>query len=274
MTFPIVEIYCPECNEPMTLVNKPSIENTVFNREEYDKIVDYHYQCKANERHVGKWHEWSMELSKDVLYKGKLKDDGEPEKININNAQNFSKASEWCSISSEKEIVVMRILIPSLSNSELVADQLKLDATWDGNYDKLTPSDCEYYNKDYCIPCKSLDNFYECETVKIGNQIKIDKWKPEEPSKELAELEAKVELTRKKYPNEKDYIYAFMDAGKKIITGKMISDTDTYEMLKETIELANPEKLKLPRELGFSMISNKMKVFMNACFDLILNEEV
>lgn len=43
-----------------------------------------------------------------------------------------------------------------------------------------TPSKCEFYNKDYCIPCKSPEKFYECEMVKIGNQIKIDKWQPKE----------------------------------------------------------------------------------------------
>jgi len=43
-----------------------------------------------------------------------------------------------------------------------------------------TPSKCEFYNKDYCIPCKSPEKFYECDLVKIGNQIKLDKWKPED----------------------------------------------------------------------------------------------
>jgi len=34
---------------------------------------------------------------------------------------------------------------------------------------------CEFYNKDYCEPCRSPKEFYKCEMVKIGNQIKIDK---------------------------------------------------------------------------------------------------
>jgi len=41
-------------------------------------------------------------------------------------------------------------------------------------------SKCEFYNKNYCIPCRSPEKFYECEMVKIGNQIKINKWKPSE----------------------------------------------------------------------------------------------
>ena len=40
------------------------------------------------------------------------------------------------------------------------------------------PSCCEFYNEKYCTPCKSPVKYYECDMVKIGNQIKIDKWKP------------------------------------------------------------------------------------------------
>lgn len=45
-------------------------------------------------------------------------------------------------------------------------------------YPKETPSNCEFYNKDYYIPCKSPDKFYECEMIKIGNQIKLNKATP------------------------------------------------------------------------------------------------
>ncbi len=37
---------------------------------------------------------------------------------------------------------------------------------------------CEYYNKDYCTPCKHPDKYFDCELVKIGNQIKLDNSKP------------------------------------------------------------------------------------------------
>ena len=39
--------------------------------------------------------------------------------------------------------------------------------------------ECEFYNPEYCTPCKSPDKIYECDLVKIGNQIKLYKWKPE-----------------------------------------------------------------------------------------------
>jgi len=76
MTFPVVELFCPECSEPMTLINQPSIENCV-SYTEYDKQVDYHYQCKANERHTE----------------------------NIN----------YCNMSRDEQVVIMRILIPKLN---------------------------------------------------------------------------------------------------------------------------------------------------------------
>ncbi|GAI08421.1 unnamed protein product [marine sediment metagenome] len=115
MTFPKIELLCPQCKEPMTLINhKGEIKDCDV--KGYDKMVEYHFQCKANERHEGKWHKWSMKLHMDVLYKGEIRTNGEPKEINADNCQQFSKVSNWCGISTEKEIAVFRILIPKIGN--------------------------------------------------------------------------------------------------------------------------------------------------------------
>ena len=115
MTFPIVEIFCPECKERMTLVNKPELKKAIDVKRKifydgYDEMVDYHYLCNSNERHIGFWHDFD----------GKIvpKDDNNP---------HISRASNWCTISRDKDIVLMRILIPDLgvskmSDSGVVAD--------------------------------------------------------------------------------------------------------------------------------------------------------
>lgn len=81
MTFPVVEIFCPECKEPMTLVNKPEIEDCTH-LNGYDQIIDYHYRCDSNER--------KSEMSK-------------------------LRTDCWCNISDKKLITVFRILIPKLN---------------------------------------------------------------------------------------------------------------------------------------------------------------
>ena len=45
MTFPIIELLCPECEEAMTLINTPEMKDS--NKEGYNKFVEWHYQCKA-----------------------------------------------------------------------------------------------------------------------------------------------------------------------------------------------------------------------------------
>jgi len=37
-------------------------------------------------------------------------------------------------------------------------------------------NECKFYHKDYCEPCTSPDDFKECDLVKIGNQIIVDKF--------------------------------------------------------------------------------------------------
>jgi len=41
MTFPKLELLCSMCNEPMDIINQPELK---------DNVVEYKFQCKANER--------------------------------------------------------------------------------------------------------------------------------------------------------------------------------------------------------------------------------
>lgn len=38
------------------------------------------------------------------------------------------------------------------------------------------PKMCKFYHPDFCVPCKSPTDFKECDLVKIGNQIIVDKF--------------------------------------------------------------------------------------------------
>ena len=54
MTFPITELLCPECEEPMSVVNTPKLQKS--SKKGYDKKVEFHYKCLSNDRHKGdKW---------------------------------------------------------------------------------------------------------------------------------------------------------------------------------------------------------------------------
>ncbi len=42
------------------------------------------------------------------------------------------------------------------------------------------PPSCEFYNIEYCDPCKSPNDITKCDLFQIGTQIKIEKWNPSE----------------------------------------------------------------------------------------------
>ena len=47
------------------------------------------------------------------------------------------------------------------------------DGKWCYETTDSKPPSCEFYKKEYCPPCP--DNYYDCDLVKIGNQIRLDK---------------------------------------------------------------------------------------------------
>ena len=100
MTFPKIRLYCPECKEEMTLVNTPKPEPSIIIG--YDQVVEYNYQCLSNERHEGKWHDTEGNIVDDSL-------------ITQEKSMIYNKGgSNWCDISSNEYIMIMRILIPSI----------------------------------------------------------------------------------------------------------------------------------------------------------------
>lgn len=56
MTFPKIELLCPQCHEPMTMIEVPT-EAKKCDVEGYDLMVEYKFKCESNKRHAGKWHD-------------------------------------------------------------------------------------------------------------------------------------------------------------------------------------------------------------------------
>jgi len=213
MTFPIVEIFCPDCNYPMKLVNKPNLVdcNPPVNR--FDKQIDYHYQCNSDD-----------------------------------------KKGTSCFLSANELITVMRIQIP------------KLDL--DTPYSTPTAGYPSYPSNNTGFPV-------ETPNIDLGFSIIPEKEIEQEPIiNSFQEMREKAELIRKKYPNEKDFINRFSEAGQKIVEGKNLSDEEIYGLMKDSVELINPINLCLPKEEYFKQINEKYLKFMNNCIDIILSEDV
>ncbi|KKK93303.1 hypothetical protein LCGC14_2694250, partial [marine sediment metagenome] len=181
----------------------------------------------------------------------------------------ISKCSNWCTISRDKDIVLMRILIPEIELFEPKGHKINGYAQWNVNLskDEKTPC-CEFYNKKYCPPCP--EHYYDCDLVKIGNQIKIDKWKP---NLTFEEFEKKVKLFKKKFDSD-DITSMFMKAGQAIFDKGDWSIKDIYDIMKGVIELINPEKDNLSEKEIFNTLNDKFIIFINDCIDEILNEEI
>ncbi len=261
MTFPIIEIYCPECKKLMTLVNKPKLMDYKifgFTTSGYDEVVDYNYQCKSKERYPDLWEDYIN--GKKLNYNAYT--DKEIEKL---------KNSGWCNISKHNHILVMRILIPDLKPNTVAIKGNKLDGygQWNVNLSKgEKPPKCEFYNIKYCPPCP--EHYYDCDLVKIGNQIKIDKWKPILTFKEFKK---KIKLFKKKFGSG-DITPMFMKAGQAIFDKGDWSIKDIYDIMKGVIELINPEKDNLSEKEIFNTLNDKFIIFINDCIDEILNEEI
>lgn len=228
MTFPVVEIYCPECKEPMTLVNKPEIEDCLTHNG-YDKQVDYHYQCK-------------------------------------------------CYMSKERNITVMRILIPKLNldnYSESVAttatvNMINIEKQMRDDGFKFHESKDPHTNLLLNIPTEKISK----EDNILGEHYVVDNRAGHVKKRNnlIEELEKKINLVRKKYPNDIDYNLAFIKAGEKIIAKNNFSNEDIYKFFKDIAELLNPTNLNLPRESYLDQIGDNMKKFMHNCLDIILEE--
>ena len=240
MTFPMVEIFCPECKESMTLVNKPNIVDCNPPVDGFDKQIDYHYICNSNERHFNKWHD----------SEGKIvnKDKNNP---------NLSKIGKngWCDISTNREIILMRFLIPKLD-----LDIPYSTSTSTAGYSSYPSNNIGFPIK---IPGVNTD---------LGHSILIEKENQTEIL--IEEMKKKAGLIRNKYPNENDFINKFTEAGQKVAKEKKLSDEEIYELMKDSVELINPINLCLPKEEYFKQINEKYLKFMNSCIDIILSENV
>ncbi|GAI08423.1 unnamed protein product, partial [marine sediment metagenome] len=168
------------------------------------------------------------------------------------------------------------------------------------------PKQCKFYNPDFCEPCKSPNNFNECDLVKIGNQIIVDKFieqlpepktpepdckncvikeagceetvvcmffKPKKKPFNIEELKEKAEKIREMYPNFNEYILKFMEAGEEVMYNEKFTKKDGYEIMKNVVEMLNPEKADLPKEEFIKELGEKALKFMNNCFDYILKDE-
>ncbi len=256
MTFPIVEIFCPECKERMTLINKPEMA-WCTHPNGYDQVIDYHYQCKSKEQYPDLWEDYinGKKLNYDAYT------DKEIEKL---------KNSGWCNISKHNYILIMRILIPNLSEGE--KERPKQETVLFGEVLHGTrvetfvpvskPPCCEFYNKKYCPPCP--EHYYDCDLVKIGNQIKIDKWKP---NITIEDLKRKSGLLVKKYPNT-DLSLMFMKIGEKVWRDANFTIDDVYDVLKEIIEVMNPAN----KELDLEPLGEKALFFFDKCLDIALGD--
>jgi len=227
MTFPVIEIYCPECKEAMTLVNKPELESSLV--DGYDEMVNYHYQCKLNER---------------------LKNDVSPFTL--------SKNQNWCDISKEGSIIIMRILIPSLGSegsATTVSGTGILDATWIQRGKDMWKQEIKDGEKtELAIPSFEDEN-------PTNNSLR------ESDSKlSLESLKEKMETVKNLYPNETDYNLALMKAGEKVVKKAPISDEDAYNLFLDIANMINPNNTN--KELSY-----KLKNFTNDCLDEILAEK-
>ncbi len=119
-------------------------------------------------------------------------------------------------------------------------------------------SNCESVYSPEPSPCATCENHSNWSQSK---RLNIDK---------LAEKAVKI---RELHPNFNDYILKFMEAGEKVMFENGFTEKDGYEIMKEVIELYNPEKSKLTTEEYINKLSQKALKFMDSCFNYILKTQ-
>ncbi|KKM73172.1 hypothetical protein LCGC14_1413150 [marine sediment metagenome] len=138
VTFPIVEIFCPKCKERMSLINNPKFENYIV--EGYGQIIDYYYQCNSTERHSNMWHVNGKIIGKA----GEISHVPKGATLGTDN---------WCSISNEGNIIIIKILIPKLESENRGVSTTASNTSY--NIEEI----CKHVfgdkpdNRDICLVC-------------------------------------------------------------------------------------------------------------------------